>query len=68
MYNASAITVYVLVAILKKRLNLGLSLYKTLQIQSATIFEKTPILLGFSNFDDQAPDLDFGNQLHLFNL
>ncbi len=63
-----AITVYVLVAILKKQLNLDLSLYKILQILSVTIFEKTPILLGFSHFDDQAPEPDFGNQLHLFNL
>jgi IS4 transposase len=42
-----AITVYVLVTILKKLL-LDLSLYKSLQILSVTIFEKTPILLTFS--------------------
>src|SRR6266481_3082903 len=39
-----AIAVYVLIAILKKRLHLDLSLYKILQILSITIFEKTPIL------------------------
>jgi hypothetical protein len=39
-----AISVYVLVAILKKRLNLNLSLYMILQILSASLFEKTSIL------------------------
>jgi len=48
-----AISVYVLVAIVKKQLRLDLSLYKILQILSITIFEKTPILQGFSNFNDK---------------
>jgi hypothetical protein len=39
-----AISVYLLVAILKKRLQLNLSLYTILQILSLTLFEKTPIL------------------------
>ena len=39
-----AITVYVLVAIVKKTLNLDQSLYTILQILSVTLFEKTPIL------------------------
>jgi hypothetical protein len=47
-----AISVYVLVAIVKKRLNLDGSLYRILQILSVTIFEKTPILEALSNGDD----------------
>ena len=43
-----AIAVYVLVAIVKKQLHLDLSLYTILQILSVTLFEKTPILEGFS--------------------
>ncbi|HLY62364.1 MAG TPA: IS4 family transposase, partial [Terriglobia bacterium] len=53
-----AIAVYVLVAILKKQLHLDLSLYKTLQILSVTIFEKTPILLAFSQYSNQLQDPD----------
>src|SRR5207248_1055545 len=48
-----ALSVYVLVAIVKKQLGLDLSLYKILQILSVTVFEKTPILEGFSNFSDE---------------
>jgi hypothetical protein len=39
-----AVSIYVLVAIIKKRLNIDLSLYTILQILSITIFEKMPIL------------------------
>ncbi len=44
-----AISVYVLVAIIKKRQNLDQSLYTILQILSVTLFEKTPILQAFSD-------------------
>jgi Transposase DDE domain/Domain of unknown function (DUF4372) len=44
----TAIAVYLLVAILKKRLHLNLSLYTILQILSLTLFEKTPILHALS--------------------
>ena len=63
-----AIAVYVLVAIVKKRLGLELSLYKILQILSITVFEKTPILEGFSNFSDEFPSAPPGIQLNLFNF
>jgi transposase len=63
-----AITVYVLVAILRKQLHLDLSLYKILQILSVTIFEKTPISLAFSQYSDQVQDPAPGIQLDLFNL
>ena len=62
------LSVYVLVAIVKKQLGLELSLYKILQILSVTIFEKTPILEGFSNFSDEFPTAEGGIQLSLFDL
>jgi transposase len=43
-----AIAVYVLIAIIKKELRLGPSLYEILQILSVTLFEKTPLLQAFS--------------------
>ena len=63
-----AVTVYVMVAILKKQLQLDLSLYKILQILSVTIFEKTPILQEFSQFDDRVSEPDSGIQLTLLDL
>lgn len=63
-----AITVYVLVAILKKQLNLDLSLYKIIQILNVTIFEKSPILLAFTHYYDQIQEPDPCIQLDLFNL
>ena len=63
-----AITVYVLVAILKKQLQLDLSLYKILQILSVTIFEKSPISLAFSQYNDRIPEPDPCIQLDLFNI
>jgi hypothetical protein len=63
-----AVSVYVLVAIVKKQLALDLSLYKILQILSVTLFEKTPILEGFSNFNDQFPDAETCMQLNLFEF
>ena len=62
-----AVSVYVLVAIVKKRLNLDASLYTLLQILSVTLFEKMPLQQAFpgSNYDTQEGDLR--NQLNLFN-
>jgi hypothetical protein len=62
-----AVSVYVLVAIVRKRLGLEASLYQILQSLSVTLFEKTPILraLQASEFEN-APD-DSGNQLGLFD-
>jgi len=50
-----AIAVYLLVAILKKRLHLNLSLYTILQILSLTLFEKTPILQVLSQQPPSIP-------------
>ena len=63
-----AITVYVLVAILKKQFHLDLSLYKILQILSVTLFEKTPISWAFSHYNNRILQPDPCIQLHLFNL
>jgi len=62
-----AISVYVLVAILKKQLKLDLSLYKILQILSVTPFEKTPILQVLTEFPDMIPEPEVSNQLELFD-
>jgi transposase len=61
-----AISVYVLVAIIKKRLNLDSSLYTILQILSVTLFEKTPILQALSSGRIPIPEVLVGNQLTLF--
>ena len=62
-----AISIYVLVAIVKKRLGLDQSLYTILQILSVTLFEKTPILQALSSIrcENHADQND--NQPNLFN-
>jgi hypothetical protein len=62
-----ALSVYVLVAIVKKQLNLDQSLYSILQVLSVTLFEKTQILRAFSATDTEQEKVDSGNQLNLFN-
>ncbi len=62
-----AITVYVLVAIVKKRLNTEASLYTILQILSLTLFEKTPLEQLLKNMDLQMNTSQDDNQLNLFN-
>ena len=62
-----AISIYVLVAIVKKELHLESSLYRMLQICSVTLFEKTPILQALSLADDQTDLDDLCKQLILFN-
>ena len=62
-----AISVYVLVAILKKQLNLDLSLYTILQILSLTPFEKDPILQVLTEITSTTQELNNPNQLKLFN-
>ena len=63
-----AVSVYVLVAIIKQRLGLGLSLYTILQILSLTLFEKTPLLQVFADFNYNFEMLDHVNQLKLFDI
>jgi len=62
-----AISVYVLVAIIKKRLNLNLSLYTILQILSVSLFEKTPVLQALTSTDYNDHEDDFHKQLILFD-
>jgi hypothetical protein len=63
-----AISVYVLVAIVKKELGLDRSLYEILQILSITLFEKMPILQAFSASYDQLEIPMDRNQLSLFDF
>lgn len=62
-----AVSVYVLVAIVKKRLALPASLYEILQIFSLTLFEKTPIDRLFDDSQRQKTLASDLNQLNLFN-
>lgn len=57
--------VYVLVAIVKKRLGLEQSFYTILQILSVSTFEKMPILSLFHDVGGLVMDLDNVNQLNL---
>jgi transposase len=63
-----AISVYVLVAIVKKELGLERSLSEILQILSLSLFEKTPIFQALSEQKPQDPEAPFSNQLNLFDL
>jgi hypothetical protein len=63
-----AISVYVLVAIVKKELGVDRSLSEILQILSLTLFEKTPIFQALSESKSQEPDPPSPNQLNLFDL
>ena len=63
-----AVSVYVLVAIARKRLGLKVSLYQILQIFSVTLFEKTPILQALQPPNSQDDLFDSANQLILFDL
>jgi len=63
-----AISVYVLVAIIKKRLKLEPSLYTILQILSVTMFEKTSIFQVLTETDFVNKNAQNDNQLELFNL
>src|SRR5712664_4147372 len=63
-----AVSMYVLVAIVRKRLGLEASLYQILQILSLTLFEKTPILCVLQAIDQNANFVENANQLILFDF
>ena len=63
-----AISVYVLVAIIKKRLNLDLSLYTILQILSLTVFEQVPLTQVLTDFRYRPPEPGCDKQLLLIDL
>jgi hypothetical protein len=64
----SAIAVYVLVAVVRKRLQLPASLYTILQILSVTLAEKTPLPQLLTEFHGAVLDAESANQLSFFNL
>jgi len=63
-----AVSVYVLVAIVRKRLGLEMTLYQILQIFSITLLEKMPISCVLEAFDSRSELLDYSNQLILFDI
>ncbi len=63
-----AVSVYVLVAIVRKRLELSASLYQILQILSLTLFEKTPLLQALQASDSHEDSPNPGKQLILFDF
>jgi IS4 transposase len=64
----TAVSIYVLVAIVRKRLGLEASLYQILQILSLTLFEKMPILQALEASDSREDLVADQNQLILFNF
>ena len=63
----TAVSTYVLVAIVKKRLKIQASLYEMLQILSLTMFEQTPLDTLFSQIRTVQNDVNAVNQLNLFH-
>ena len=61
-----AVAVYVLIAIVRKRLHLTASLYELLQILSVTLFEQTPLECALRRQELQLPADGDANQLILF--
>ena len=62
-----AVSVYVLVAIMKKRLKIEASLYTILQVLSVTIFERMPLLQALTDSDYRNKTYENNNQLFLFS-
>jgi hypothetical protein len=62
------VAVYVLVAILRKRLALDASLHEILQVLSVTLFEQVPILQAFGDDSSQEKLGGISNQLRLLDL
>ncbi len=63
-----AVSVYVLVAILKKRLAVEASLHEILQVLSLNLFEKVPVLQALQRVQSQEKSTPFSNQLNLLDL
>ena len=61
-------SVYVLVAIVKKRLVLEATLHEILQVLSVTLFEQVPILQGFADAESQNKSHPICKQLSLWDL
>jgi hypothetical protein len=63
-----AVATYVLIAIVKKELQLEASLYTCLQILSVSVFEKTQLSCALQADLSQSEPPGFANQLNLFNF
>ena len=63
-----AVSTYVLIAIVKKELQLDASLYSLLQIISVSVFEKTQLSQAFAGSGQFTEQTDFYNQLNLFDF
>jgi len=63
-----AVSTYVLIAIIKKELQINASLYTLLQILSVSVFEKTEISCAFQSTGYSSETLDTDNQLNLFGI
>ena len=64
----TAVSTYVLIAIVKKKLGLDQSLHTILQILSTTLFEKTPVPLVFQRYNDEISNRAGSKQLTLFEI
>jgi hypothetical protein len=62
------VSVYVLIAIVKKDVKLDASLYTLLQILSVSLFEKTAISQAFSTYDMRSDHVQTDNQLILLQF
>ena len=63
-----AVSTYMLIAIVKKELQLDASLYTLLQILSVSVFEKTQLSQAFAGSVLISEQMDFSNQLNLFDF
>ncbi len=63
-----AVSTYVLIAIVKKELQLDNSLYSLLQIFSVSVFEKNPLSQAVATGADFLEQTDCANQLNLFDF
>ena len=63
-----AVSTYVLIAIIKKELQMNASLYTLLQILSVSVFEKTELSCAFQSTGYSSEMLDTNNQLNLFGI
>jgi hypothetical protein len=63
-----AVSTYVLIAIIKKELQINASLYTLLQILSVSVFEKTELSSAFQSTGYSSETLDTDNQLNLFGI
>jgi len=63
-----AISVYLIVAIMKRKMKLDQSLYTILQILSLSVFEKMPVQQAFKEFDYKEKETVNPNQLNIFDL